>query len=475
MRFHFVKVLLVVACMSAVVAFGSEIVVLTETPVESYTLPDGSVLKNAFVWRRSSAGLMIIHDDGQHFLNYKTLPEAWKNAYLGVLDEPEIVEEPATPAPVISDRYKLESVLNRIPTLNDEAVAWLLSREGGVENRKTALTLALCQSLVSGDKERATRYFLIIEERKHDIDSVQLDKLFTECKPCGGKGEYKQDCLSCDGYGKCAECEGTGLLKEGLGKLGDECPDCEKTGDCPDCEGLKQVERSCSSCLGRGRLLKTRYAEVNRDYLARMVNAAVANEPMSPLPLDSSTRVAAFLKVLPDLYEEAADYYLSDEYKGEMDLQILVSCVMWSLLKDNLEDAERFKLMTDVYFPKNTEIKVEDYLKTCTDCKGEGRNEENCPKCEDGKLKGKCSNCEGSGEAQNDFRKKTECEVCDGRGICPLCKGGGKADLRCTECKGRGIIFSTMRAEVKLELMVGDLIDFYENPPPPPEEEEVAP
>ena len=45
----------------------ADLVVLTETPVAEFTLPDGSVLKNAFVWRRSSEGLMIVHDDGQYF------------------------------------------------------------------------------------------------------------------------------------------------------------------------------------------------------------------------------------------------------------------------------------------------------------------------------------------------------------------------------------------------------------------------
>ncbi|MEI6891206.1 MAG: hypothetical protein V5783_03455, partial [Pontiella sp.] len=169
MKFNGVRVLFIVACLSAVLASGAEIVVLTETPVKTYTLPNGSVLKNAFVWRRNSTGIMIIHDDGQHFLNYKTLPEEWRAAYLGIAVEPagveasRGVEESDVPAPVISDRYKLESVLRRIPTLSSESVAWLLSRGGGEENRKIALTLALHQSLISGDQEKATRYFLIIE------------------------------------------------------------------------------------------------------------------------------------------------------------------------------------------------------------------------------------------------------------------------------------------------------------------------
>ena len=52
---------------------AGEIVVLTETPVTEFSLPDGSVLQNAYVWRRSSQGLMIMHDGGNYFLNFNLL------------------------------------------------------------------------------------------------------------------------------------------------------------------------------------------------------------------------------------------------------------------------------------------------------------------------------------------------------------------------------------------------------------------
>ena len=87
------KLILMCVLALAAVAGAEEIVVLGETPVAEFTLPDGSTLKNAFVWRRSSEGLMIVHDDGQYFLNYQLLPAEWKAAYLGAPAEPE--KEPA--------------------------------------------------------------------------------------------------------------------------------------------------------------------------------------------------------------------------------------------------------------------------------------------------------------------------------------------------------------------------------------------
>ncbi|MEA2068286.1 MAG: hypothetical protein U9P12_03700 [Verrucomicrobiota bacterium] len=443
---------------AAPLCLATGIVVLGETPVAEFTLPDGSVLKNAFVWRRSSEGLMVVHDDGQFFLNYKLLPDDWKAAYLG---EVEVVAplEPESPPIVLADRYKLATVLDAVPRLTDEGVEWLLREDAADDAGPLSLTLAVFQSLVSNNRDKAKRYFLIIEERGFKTDAVKLDKMFNKCAKCSGKGEYEQDCPACDGSGECVACEGSGLEKFGIGKSKQDCEACEGSGECPTCGGEKIAVLPCSSCRGRGQTLDRQYCEVHRDHLVRMVNVAAGGGEVLALSQYPSSGVAAMLGSLPGLDPEAGAFYLSEAYSGAMDTHILVACVMQSLLKGRLKEADRFNLMIEALFPRNKLFKIDDYLKQCNDCKSTGSAEQECPACK--KEKGKCSECNGKGVVKPALGARGECEVCEGSGECTTCKGDGTVTLRCETCDGRGRLFEEMRAGIKLEILVDDLNDHY--------------
>ena len=454
-------IMMVLAAISAV---AGEVVVLTETPVAEFSLPDGSVLKNAFVWRRSSEGLMIVHDDGQYFLNYKLLSGDWKTAYL---DE-SVAEETVEPESIVAlsvDRYKSRALLEQVPRLSEDGVEWLLREDADEESQKEVLSLALFQSLLSNNRDKAKRYFLIIEEKGYTVDTVKLDKIFNVCALCAGEGEYEQDCPACEGAGDCVTCAGKGLNKYGVGKSNSDCKTCEGTGECVECDGERTAVLPCETCRGRGQLLDRAYCQVNRDYIVRAVNEAVGITVS--LTQDEIAGVKKVFVMFPRLEPDARDFYLSDDYTGAMNLNILAACVMQSLLKDKLVAADRFNLMVEANFPKNKVLKIGDYIKVCKTCKATGRVEQACPDCTDAKgndkdkKNGQCSECEGTGKANKELGAKIDCETCDGSGECISCKGTALVVARCSDCSGRGRLFERMRAEIKLEILVDDLNDYY--------------
>ena len=143
---------------------AGEIVVLTDTPVAEFTLPDGSVLENAYVWRRSSQGLMVMHDGGNYFLNFKLLPDDWKAAYLGTSVDvaqstgPEVKEEP------FHDKYKAEAILGKVPELDVAARRMLLRENLPEEMDQRILMLGVLQSLLLNERDEARRFLLFIVE-----------------------------------------------------------------------------------------------------------------------------------------------------------------------------------------------------------------------------------------------------------------------------------------------------------------------
>lgn len=457
---YLILMLLVLMLSLSVGRADDTIVVITETPVAEFTLPNGSVLKNAFVWKRTFEGLMIVHDNGQYFLNFSTLPDDWKVAYFGEPEE-EAPEEPEGPPVVLDDKYKLKAVLDVVPRLSDQGVEWLLREDATDAAKESSLAIALFHTLAGNNREKAKRYLLLIEERDLKIESVKVDKIFNECPICNGKGEAEQDCPDCKGSGDCAACDGKGLKKMGLGKSNQKCDVCEGSGDCPTCNGEKKYVGTCRKCRGRGQLLDQRYCEVNRDHLVRLANAAAEGKEAGPLTLDLATGVPQILEKLPDLDDEAKAFYLSEDYTGAMDTNILVACVMYSLLRDDLKEADRFNLMLEAQFPKNKLLKIGDYIKICPECKAKGFVVQECPDCGNQKEKGQCPECEGEGTGRSELRRKVECKACDGTGECAGCNGDGEAVLRCENCGGRGRIFESLRSEVKLEITIDDLNDSY--------------
>ncbi len=476
---------------SAVFAQSSGVVVLTETPVEEFTLPDGSVVKNAFVWRRSSEGLMIVHDDGQFFLNYKTLPDEWKAAYLGEPEE-KGPKEPVEPEFEMADRFEAGEILKEVPGLSERARQFILQKDAPEGCEETALALALFESLMEKDYDAARRFYLLIEEMQLNIDGLDLTRLIYECKKCSGKGKLEMECPHCavkktppkrvsskdnkksqtskqekelkkskQKPGYCPDCEGEGSVLSSM-KTKRECPACGGTGECPKCKGKVNITVTCRACRGRGKMVDVRYAEVLRFQMTRRANM-LANEGQElPLTKEELADIKELFKALPKLDAEARAYYLSDEYDGEQNTKILVACLMQALLTDELKSAELLNLMIDVQVKsksKKSSFDIDTYLKPCETCEMKGLVETECSICEG---EGLCPDCEGTGEKKTELSiKGVFCGTCKGEGICPGCDGEGVRMVRCKACKGSGRVFEEERTAVKLEVLARELNDDY--------------
>ena len=437
-----------------------EIVVLTESPVAEFTLPDGTVLQNAYVWRRSSQGVMIMHDGGNYFLNFQLLPDDWKKAYLGT---PEALVELAAPehaAEPLHDKYNALPVLEKIPEL-DPAARRLLLREVNTEPMEHhVLMLGVLQSLLSNQRDEAKRFFLIMEEKQYEIEAVELNQLFNLCGNCQGDGRLDKNCKTCNASGDCPKCDGKGTRSTGLGDSRLHCTTCRGTGVCAACQGEKILSPTCSKCGGAGKVIDRQYCEVKRDQIVRNVNAEASQGIRGSITSGSSSGVKTVLAALTALEKPARAFYLSDEYTGEMDTNILVACVLHALLENQLDAAARFELMVRVQYPEGEVLDIKKYLKPCSRCDATGRVERDCRSC-DGE--GECPRCEGSGErAQEVGDDKIHCTTCRGTGKCSGCKGDGKLKPVCQACKGRGRILERQRAAIKLGLLVDEMNSYFE-------------
>jgi hypothetical protein len=441
-------------------AFGAqdEIIVLGDTPVAEFTMPDGSVLKNAFVWRRSSEGLMIVHDDGQVFLNFSLLPDDWKAAYLGA----DAVAKDVAPAEVyeLYDPYNLKPILDGVPNLFPQGSDYVLRKDADPESSQYALALGVLQSLLIGDLNNAKRLILIVEETGVEVQGVDRDSLFVVCGTCNGEGQVELDCAVCKGTGKCVKCGGTGERDSTIGKGSVHCTTCRGTGECPECGGAGSTVSACKVCRGRGKLLQKQYCEVKRDYLVYQINALVNPVEGGSVLLSDRERVLDVLKGLPGIDREAVAYYSSDAYTGGVDSNILVACIMESLLNKDLDDAKRFLLVLEEHFGGEMLV-IDNYLQRCDTCDGAGYIDIDCNVCGGS---GKCVRCGGDGERDTDFRDRTiPCTTCRGTGKCVKCAGEGTLKVRCSVCEGMGRTIEKDRAKVRLELMVEELNRYYQS------------
>jgi RecJ-like exonuclease len=193
------------------------------------------------------------------------------------------------------------------------------------------------------------------------------------------------------------------------------------------------------------------------------INALANKEKGRSITQIEAEDVGKVLKELPGLDPAARAFYLSKAYDGSMDTNILVACVIHSMLKERWGDAERFHTMVQVYNPKGDVLEVEDYLKPCKTCDKSGRIEKPCAAC-DGS--GKCPRCGGTGERKTDFRDSTiHCTTCRGTGKCVECGGDGKKSYRCAACEGRGRMLEIQRAEIKRDLLVDEINDYFNQHP----------
>lgn len=452
---------------------ADDIVVLTQKPVAEFSLPDGTVLKNAYVWRRNSQGIMIIHEGGNYFLNYQTLPQAWKVAYLGeAAAEPEPEPEPEPEVVEVLDRYKIAPLLERVPALQEVTRDRLLEQNLPENLDQGVLALGLFQGLLDKDRDRAKRCLLFIEEKGYSVDGVDLEKLFEPCTKCEGDGSLERECEACAGSGECAECKEavaaaeknkkstskTNKRKSSLLKK-DPCSECDDSTECAACEGEGSFVSSCSKCNGAGKLLDRSYCEILRDKWVRGLNASVTGDAIAPITTSPSAGIEAVLVEMPDFDPEAATYYFSDAYTGGMDAGIIMACVIQTLLTEDYPSAKYFAQMLKLDFPKEHSFDVMKYVKACEVCEASGLLDEDCPACEGS---GECAKCGGEGETTRMLAHGTDkCSVCKGEGTCLECGGSGVQQVRCGSCGGEGRVLQRQRCEIKRELLVEQLNAYY--------------
>jgi hypothetical protein len=251
------RVFLIVLCVGMALMplpSAANIMVLTEEPVAEFTLPDGSVLKNAFVWKRSSEGLMIIHDDGQYYLNFKTLPDDWRAAY-AVMDE---IGQVAAVASERDDQHLIFDIIPRIDGLQHQAVTFYKSDRYHGDVDDALLTACALRCFLDNPDEptRAKRICRDINRVYPDYPQMDVDALYEPCAKCDTVGSSTYDCPTCKGSGKCRKCEGDGELDPEFEHADPKhCTTCRGSGDCPRCRGKTKLKLKCGECKGQGKKL----------------------------------------------------------------------------------------------------------------------------------------------------------------------------------------------------------------------------
>jgi hypothetical protein len=257
-------------------AQAAPIVVLTEEPVAAFTLPDGSVLKNAYVWRRTSEGLMIIHDGGQFFLNYATMPDAWRQAY--AVDDS--VEQVPAAASKRYDQYSLYPLLERIELMPRTTVTFLESKR--YEGQADPLLLSVCalQALLDQKRDTADRLNRIVIDHFTNFPALAVDEFLMTCKSCEGRGSTEMNCGACDGRGACSKCGGEGELQsEFLHKDPLRCTNCKGSGKCRKCGGDGKFSFKCETCGGDGHLINVDKVKAKQVEYIRILDAIRTGMP----------------------------------------------------------------------------------------------------------------------------------------------------------------------------------------------------
>jgi len=472
--------LFVLLLLSSLPCKAEEIVVITQTKVPLFSLPDGSVLTNAYAWRQDSRGIMIVHDGGNHFLNYALLPDDWKKVYLGDSIPEETVATPTAEnnnnTSKKYDPYQLERTFESIPGLSKDGLKWLLQTNPSEEVTKKVFALGIVQNLLNKKMKKAKKILFFSEENEYTIEGIDLEKLFRACPKCNGNGSITTICKICSGTGKCVRCNGMGTRKSSFDKTRFHCTTCRGTGKCLACKGKGEFVRTCSMCEGRKKIIDTDYCTVLRNKWVREVNAFVDPKAWTAITATPFSPIKRTLRKIDGFEKGAKTFYLSTEYNGEMDTNLVVLCLMKVLQEKKLKEARYFNTMLTVLYPDSELIEIEKYLSPCKSCKGKGVISIPCPTCSGS---GKCPRCKGKGTRKSEIsyglikkkkngRKKKDkdadgiyCTTCHGSGICPNCGGNKTVNRRCADCSGTGKKISILRIKVRLNVEVRRLNKFF--------------
>ena len=277
MRFHFRRAVWALLVLVMPVCATAAITVLTDEPVAKFTLPDGTVLKNAYAWKRNSEGIMIIHDDGQFFLNFKTLPDDWREAY--AIDES--VEQVIPGAPKRVDQYSIYPILRRVPGVASKAVTFIESEKYQGDYDAELLSLCSLQALQDGNTDEAARLVALSMKKFPKFSAVDLSLYLVPCENCGGSGILVRACPECEGTGTCPKCNGTGEIESQFTFKADplRCVDCRGEGKCSRCQGSGTLNYSCTVCQGKGRILMRDKLKEEIALQAARLNTFYENRP----------------------------------------------------------------------------------------------------------------------------------------------------------------------------------------------------
>ena len=200
------------------------------------------------------------------------------------------------------------------------------------------------------------------------------------------------------------------------------------------------------------------YCEILRDRIVREVKTGAASNRYFSVASSASSHIDKVLSELPGLGEPAQRFYLSEEYAGGMDTNLVVAGLVLSLLHKDYAETERFKLMLEVLYPEVELVDAGKYLRPCRKCGATGLIDLDCRSCEG---TGKCSRCDGTGERTLEINKdRIYCTTCRGTGKCAECRGKGVLQFKCKACGGYGRVLQRQRSEIKLVILVERLEEF---------------
>lgn len=220
------------------------------------------------------------------------------------------------------------------------------------------------------------------------------------CPTCRGNGQVYVTCATCRGDGKqsCSRCNGTKGISQ-------RCNKCRGRGKlrCPTCRGKGWLAGKCGRCRGRGKFACTQCRGQGRVYNPYQRRWVVC-------PRCAGRRV-----------------FVCPNCRGQGRVRVKCTANAYQKLAEALSGSRRSR-----YQYCNGTGRAD-----CDRCQGRGQERVTCPQCQGTGRHGTCPRCNGSGRViatcstcppQHKGKVWRNCSHCQGKGLCPVCKGKGHRD-----------------------------------------------
>ena len=252
----------------------ADVEVLSDDPVALFELPNGSVLTNAYAFRTTSKGMMIMHDGGSYYLNYALLPDEWRTAYC-VLDT---VEQDISVIAKRDDEYAIYPFLSEISGLSPARLAFFKSVNYEGELDEQLLSVCALQCLLDGAWDDALRLEKKVREKFPETNAVELKTYLVSCPLCGGKGFRTFACKDCNGTGVCPDCGGKGEIPSHFQNApAKHCTNCRGKGKCLTCAGTGKHLVTCPKCT-HGKILDEKSVKKALAEYVNLLNGVLVDE-----------------------------------------------------------------------------------------------------------------------------------------------------------------------------------------------------